>query len=152
MTNTYMWVVKMCSKMHLFIFSVLIINFFLYLSNLECVQLCSIISSQNICNIPSYLYTILEYILKIHPSRSSNNEILHCQVQDYQQGEQDCHMYQEHSNKCSGVKNSQRDPPGLHTLWAITENLITIAVVSHDLLDSHDNHGKRINIFKASVT
>ena len=61
-------------------------------------------------------------------------------------------MYQEHSNKCSGVKNSQRDPPGLHTLWAITENLITIAVVSHDLLDSHDNHGKRINIFKASIT
>ena len=59
MTNTYMWVVKMSSKMHLFIFSVLIINFFLYLSNLECVQLCSIISSQNICNIPSYLYTIL---------------------------------------------------------------------------------------------
>ena len=61
-------------------------------------------------------------------------------------------LSQTYSNKCSGVKNSQRDPPGLHTLWAITENLITIAVVSHDLLDSHDNHGKRINIFKASVT
>ena len=54
MTNTYMWVVKMSSKMHLFYiqcpeFSILILN----LSNLECVQLCSIISSQNICNILS---------------------------------------------------------------------------------------------------